>query len=128
MINVISMAMVDRLVDCPINSSTAMDDTATIVKYLKHDTMVHVTMNQKIIKVCCSISVDVKHMNDEKIIDYDPNDQNLVDEPHLDVENPYEGLGPGRSDPISRALISTAGRQSPDSIGHGKTYQLFDNC
>jgi hypothetical protein len=52
-------------------------------------------------------------------MDYDPNDPNLVDEPYLDVENPYEGLGPGRSDPISRVLMSTAGRQSPDSIGQG---------
>ncbi|CAF1459795.1 unnamed protein product [Adineta ricciae] len=55
--------------------------------------------------------------SDEKIIDYDPNDPNLVDEPYLDVENPYEGLGPGRPDSIGRALMSTAGRQSPDSIG-----------
>lgn len=50
---------------------------------------------------------------------YDPNDPNLVDEPDLDVENPYEGLGPGRPDPVSRVLMPTAGRQSPDSIGHG---------
>ncbi len=57
---------------------------------------------------------------DEKIIDYDPNDPNLVDEPYLDVENPYEGLGPGRPDSIGRALMPTAGRQSPDSIGQGK--------
>ena len=46
---------------------------------------------------------------------YDPNDPNLVDEPDLDVENPYEGLGPGRPDPVSRVLMPTAGRQSPDS-------------
>ncbi|CAF3131004.1 unnamed protein product [Rotaria socialis] len=59
-----------------------------------------------------------KTNTDEKIIDYDPNDPNLVDEPYLDVENPYEGLGPGRSDNIGRALLPTAGRQSPDSIGH----------
>jgi hypothetical protein len=52
---------------------------------------------------------------------YDPNDPNLVDEPDLDVENPYEGLGPGRPDPVSRVLMPTAGRQSPDSIGHGNT-------
>ncbi len=58
--------------------------------------------------------------SDEKIIDYDPNDPNLVDEPYLDVENPYEGLGPGRPDSIGRALMPTAGRQSPDSIGQGK--------
>lgn len=57
---------------------------------------------------------------DEKIIDYDPNDPNLVDEPYLDVENPYEGLGPGRPDSIGRALMPTAGRHSPDSIGQGK--------
>lgn len=57
---------------------------------------------------------------DERIIDYDPNDPNLVDEPYLDVENPYEGLGPGRPDSIGRALLPTAGRQSPDSIGQGK--------
>ena len=50
---------------------------------------------------------------------YDPNDPNLVDEPDLDVENPYEGLGPGRHDPVSRALMPTRGRQSPDSIGQG---------
>ncbi|CAF4295682.1 unnamed protein product [Rotaria magnacalcarata] len=59
-----------------------------------------------------------KTNTDEKIIDYDPNDPNLVDEPYLDVENPYEGLGPGRSDNIGRAFLPTAGRQSPDSIGH----------
>ncbi|CAF1082343.1 unnamed protein product [Adineta steineri] len=58
-----------------------------------------------------------KTNTDEKIIDYDPNDPNLVDEPYLDVENPYEGLGPGRPDSIVRALMPTAGRQSPDSIG-----------
>ncbi|CAF0776557.1 unnamed protein product [Didymodactylos carnosus] len=58
-----------------------------------------------------------KISNDEQIIDYDPNDPNLVDEPYLDVENPYEGLGPGRED-IGRGLTATAGRQSPDSIGH----------
>ncbi|CAF1295395.1 unnamed protein product [Rotaria sp. Silwood1] len=58
-----------------------------------------------------------KISTDEKIIDYDPNDPNLVDEPYLDVENPYEGLGPGRPDSIGRALLPTAGRQSPDSIG-----------
>ncbi len=44
-----------------------------------------------------------------------------MDEPYLDVENPYEGLGPGRPDSIGRALLPTAGRQSPDSIGQGKT-------
>jgi hypothetical protein len=49
-------------------------------------------------------------------MDYDPNDPNLVDEPDFDVENPYEGLGP---DPVSRVLMPTAGRQSPDSIGQG---------
>ena len=52
-------------------------------------------------------------------MDYDPNDPNLVDEPDFDVENPYEGLGPGRPDPVSRVLMPTAGRQSPDSIGQG---------
>lgn len=63
---------------------------------------------------------------DEKSMGYDPNDPNLVDEPDLDVENPYEGLGPGRSDPVSRVLMPTAGRQSPDSIGHGnKSILLF---
>jgi len=62
---------------------------------------------------------------DEKIIDYDPNDPNLVDEPYLDVENPYEGLGPGRPDSIGRALMPTAGRQSPDSIGQGKNSSLL---
>lgn len=56
---------------------------------------------------------------------YDPNDPNLVDEPDLDVENPYEGLGPGRPDPVSRVLMPTAGRHSPDSIGHGKNCFLF---
>ena len=60
-----------------------------------------------------------KTNTDEKIIDYDPNDPNLVDEPYLDVENPYEGLGPGRSDMIGRALLPTGGRHSPDSIGQG---------
>jgi hypothetical protein len=64
---------------------------------------------------------------DEKIIDYDPNDPNLVDEPYLDVENPYEGLGPGRPDSIGRALMPTAGRQSPDSIGQGKICFAFGN-
>jgi hypothetical protein len=56
---------------------------------------------------------------------YDPDDPNLVDEPDLDVENPYEGLGPGRSDPVSRVLMPTAGRQSPDSIGQGNIYILL---
>jgi hypothetical protein len=56
---------------------------------------------------------------------YDPNDPNLVDEPDLDVENPYEGLGPGRPDPVSRVLMPTAGRQSPDSIGHGMYFNRF---
>ena len=65
--------------------------------------------------------LDVLANTDERIIDYDPNDPNLVDEPYLDVENPYEGLGPGRPDSIGRALHPTAGRQSPDSIGQGKT-------
>ncbi|CAF1062138.1 unnamed protein product [Adineta ricciae] len=55
---------------------------------------------------------------DERSMGYDPNDPNLVDEPDLDVENPYEGLGPGRPDPVSRVLMPTAGRQSPDSLGH----------
>ena len=50
---------------------------------------------------------------------YDPNDPNLVDEPDLDVENPYEGLIASRCDPIHRALASTAGRHSPDSVGQG---------
>ena len=61
---------------------------------------------------------------------YDPNDPNLVDEPDLDVENPYEGLGPGRPDPVSRALMPTRGRQSPDSIGQGnkELYWLFLFC
>ena len=62
---------------------------------------------------------------DEKSMDYDPNDPNLVDEPDLDVENPYEGLGPGRPDPVSRVLMPTAGRQSPDSIGQGNIYIAF---
>ncbi len=62
---------------------------------------------------------------DEKSMDYDPNDPNLVDEPDLDVENPYEGLGPGRPDPVSRVLMPTAGRQSPDSIGQGNIYCFF---
>jgi len=62
---------------------------------------------------------------DEKSMDYDPNDPNLVDEPDLDVENPYEGLGPGRPDPVSRVLMPTAGRQSPDSIGQGNIYSLL---
>ena len=57
--------------------------------------------------------------NDEKIIDYDPNDPNLVDEPDLEVENPYEGLVAGRSEPISRILIPTAGRRSIESLGQG---------
>lgn len=61
---------------------------------------------------------------DEKIIDYDPNDPNLVDEPYLDVDNPYEGLGPGRPDSFARTLLPTAGRQSPDSIGQGKSHCL----
>ncbi len=70
---------------------------------------------------------------DEKSMDYDPNDPNLVDEPDLDVENPYEGLGPGRPDPVSRVLMPTAGRQSPDSIGQGmyiiaSFYLLFCAC
>ncbi len=94
--------------------------------------MAHVTTNQKIIKVgFFSKSVfflfdvfDLSANTDEKIIDYDPNDPNLVDEPYLDVENPYEGLGPGRPDSIGRALMPTAGRQSPDSIGQGKTSRL----
>ena len=64
--------------------------------------------------------------SDEKIIDYDPNDPNLVDEPYLDVENPYEGLGAGRPDPISRLLHPTAGRQSPDSLGQGRS--LLNTC
>ncbi|CAF0821040.1 unnamed protein product [Didymodactylos carnosus] len=58
-----------------------------------------------------------KISNDEQIIDYDPNDPNLVDEPYLDVENPYEGLGSGRTD-IGRSLLPTLERHSPDSIGH----------
>ncbi len=58
-------------------------------------------------------------------MDYDPNDPNLVDEPDLDVENPYEGLGPGRPDPVSRVLMPTAGRQSPDSIGQGMYINRF---
>jgi hypothetical protein len=66
---------------------------------------------------CFSFS---KVSSDEKIIDYDPNDPNLVDEPDLDVENPYEGLIAGRPDPIGRILSSTAGRQSPDSLGQGR--------
>jgi hypothetical protein len=71
-----------------------------------------------------------KTNTDERIIDYDPNDPNLVDEPYLDVENPYEGLGPGRPDSIGRALMPTAGRQSPDSIGqappvYGDEYGTF---
>ncbi|CAF3964945.1 unnamed protein product, partial [Rotaria sp. Silwood1] len=68
---------------------------------------------------------------DEKSMDYDPDDPNLVDEPDLDVENPYEGLGPGRPDPVSRILMPTAGRQSPDSIGqappgYGEEYGTFN--
>ncbi|CAF4023304.1 unnamed protein product, partial [Rotaria magnacalcarata] len=71
-----------------------------------------------------------KISTDEKIMGYDPNDPNLVDEPDLDVENPYEGLGPGRSDPVSRVLMPTAGRHSPDSIGqappgYGEEYGTF---
>jgi len=67
---------------------------------------------------------------DEKSMGYDPNDPNLVDEPDLDVENPYEGLGPGRPDPVSRVLMPTAGRHSPDSIGHGKNrfFILLSSC
>jgi len=67
------------------------------------------------------LSIYLLANTDEKIIDYDPNDPNLVDEPYLDVENPYEGLGPGRPDSFARTLLPTAGRQSPDSIGQGKT-------
>ncbi|CAF0751501.1 unnamed protein product [Rotaria sordida] len=68
---------------------------------------------------------------DEKSMGYDPDDPNLVDEPDLDVENPYEGLGPGRPDPVSRVLMPTAGRQSPDSIGqappgYGEEYGTFN--
>lgn len=71
-----------------------------------------------LINVCsCSFPVNT----DEKSMGYDPNDPNLVDEPDLDVENPYEGLGPGRPDPVSRVLMPTAGRQSPDSLGHGNS-------
>lgn len=60
-----------------------------------------------------------KTNTDERIIDYDPNDPNLVDEPYLDVENHYEGLGPGRTDSFARTLMPTAGRHSPDSFGQG---------
>ena len=86
-----------------------------------------VILNQKIIKVYFKI-IEFENYNvffyllantDEKSMDYDPNDPNLVDEPDFDVENPYEGLGPGRPDPVSRVLMPTAGRQSPDSIGQG---------
>ena len=37
------------------------------------------------------------------------------------MENPYEGLGPSRPDSFGRTLLPTAGRQSPDSIGQGKS-------
>lgn len=86
-------------------------------------------MNPKITKVCSPFQYDrsiflnknvVLANSDEKIIDYDPNDPNLVDEPYLDVENHYEGLGPGRPDSFTRTLMPTAGRQSPDSFGQGK--------
>ena len=90
-----------------------------------------VTMNRRIIKVSFRHGVWTLEVflfllvnSDEKSMGYDPNDPNLVDEPDLDVENPYEGLGPGRPDPVSRVLMPTAGRQSPDSIGHG-IYLVF---
>ena len=80
----------------------------------------------KVVFFVSSISVLVLFLvnTDERSMGYDPNDPNLVDEPDLDVENPYEGLGPGRPDPVSRVLMPTAGRQSPDSLGHGNS--LFD--
>ena len=110
------------------STSMAMDAIPTVKTPWKHVTMGHVTTNQRTIKVCfvCLSSVFVTTVlivlanTDEKIIDYDPNDPNLVDEPYLDVENPYEGLGPGRPDSIARALLPTGGRHSPDSIGQGK--------
>ena len=110
------------------STSMAMDAMPTGKRRWKRVTTGHVTTNQKTIKVCSSplssISVSTLSLllanTDEKIIDYDPNDPNLVDEPYLDVDNPYEGLGPGRPDSIGRALMPTAGRHSPDSIGQGK--------
>ena len=106
-----SMAMADMLIRTTLSTAA---------------TTAHVTMNPRITRVrsCPPFTVPVTPLvlsanTDEKIIDYDPNDPNLVDEPYLDVENPYEGLGPGRSDMIGRALLPTGGRQSPDSIGQG---------
>lgn len=73
-----------------------------------------------------NITLKILVSTDEKIMGYDPDDPNLVDEPDFDVENPYEGLAPGRPDPVSRVLMPTAGRHSPDSIGQGnKSLKCF---
>lgn len=105
----------------------AVDEMVIVTTALIIAIMARAITSLKIIRVRCLRDVDVRFAyyipanTDEKIIDYDPNDPNLVDEPYLDVDNPYEGLGPGRPDSVSRALLQTAGRHSPDSIGHGKS-------